>query len=411
MSGNENHDTSLPEEVRNLIVRKLEVRRREQLQLRAASHEFAHSKMRDEVAAEISKRRFGRALISIPLATFNEQIETATAITRSWPGIVWECVTSVLNKAKVTWCDADELHAIVDDLAWAEEQQPFTYTYIAPAQFMEMFYREISRYGILPGHFKTELSRQLKFTGAAAECGILNTARWARQEITIAIEEFTIVQKVNRVNPDDATTVDNDTLPCEAASGLTPVSTGSNKWGIFRNMEKLAFDELSIVFVGDKTESGLASNNMLEVSARNQARRMSLGEFDLVDRRSGSLNGQAAMLLAMAKKNYPPLSPQNALKVTRLRKVMRKNFGISGNPFDPPHKSTGWIPRFQINDIRGLADKRAQAKAELWTISLEQPNVSSAASITVSNSGEPSEDEENDASAEWLKSNDPDYRG
>src|SRR5687768_8979237 len=97
-SGHEELGTALPEELRNLISRKLELRRREQLQVYMAANQFARLKMRNDMMTEIGAKRLGDALISIPLSTFREKVDRATAITRSWPGIVWECITSVLNK-------------------------------------------------------------------------------------------------------------------------------------------------------------------------------------------------------------------------------------------------------------------------------------------------------------------------
>lgn len=363
MDGNEKIGGTLPEELRNLITRKLHVRRREQLRLYAASNKFAYSELRREVMAEVSARRFGRALTSIPLATFGEIVDTATAITRSWPGIVWECITSLLNKAKVTSCNADELNAIVDGLAWAKEQQPFTYAYIAPDKFMDLFYREVSRYGVELGDSKKSLDSQLKLNSAAAACYILNTARWAREEISIAIEEYVMAQRTNNTNLAPPTIGDNHSVPCSAVNIDSPASAAVDQCEIFCNMNNLTFDELSMSFVGDKADSGLGSNNMLEISARNQSRRVALGEFDLVDRRNGSLNSQAAILIGMAGEKIPPINPANSTKMTRLRKVLRTKLGIKNDPFDCSSKR-GWVPHFQIVDLRGAADVRAREEAE-----------------------------------------------
>jgi hypothetical protein len=172
-------------------------------------------------------------------------------------------------------------------------------------------------------------------------------------------------------------------------------------------MRNLTFDELNISFVGDKLESGLGSNNMLEISARNQSRRIALGEFDLVDRRTGNLNSQAAILLGMARKQSPPLNGKNSAKMSRLRKVLCINFGIKGDPFDPLG-NRGWTARFQITDRRGLADERARDEAERRTISLEQRSYFPAASIA----GDPEDSSETvlEPGDYWLRDNDPHYR-
>lgn len=58
-----------------------------------------------------------------------------------------------------------------------------------------------------------------------------------------------------------------------------------NRCKVFRAMEKLTADEVSMTFVGDENESGMG-NNMLEISARGVTRRVPLAELDLVDRRN-----------------------------------------------------------------------------------------------------------------------------
>jgi hypothetical protein len=402
-SGHEELGTVLPEELRNLISRKLELRRREQLQVYMAANQFARLKMRNDMMTEMGAKRLGEALISIPLSAFREKVDRATAITRSWPGIVWECITSVLNKAKLTSCEADELHGIVDELAWAKEQRPFTYAYIAPDKLMDSFYRDVSRYGIQPGEAKTEMNRQLKLTAAVAEAGILNTARWAREEISIAIEEYVIALKANKANLVEASIVGNNNAFYATADAPRPVSAVFDQCETFRQMKNLTSDQLSIAFVGDKTESGLAPNNMLEISARNESKRVSPGELDLVDRRTGAVNSQGFVLLGMARKIPVPVTPANAKKISRLREMMREKLGVKDDLFDRLFNSA-WTPRFQITDKRGLADERAKTEAQRRTVSIDQQNSFSTQSIEVDDSNYPFESESDDAD-DWLKKN------
>jgi hypothetical protein len=65
-TGDKKIPSALPQEVLNLIVRKLEVRRREQLELHVSANQFAYSKMDKAIMIEITARRLGRALVSIP---------------------------------------------------------------------------------------------------------------------------------------------------------------------------------------------------------------------------------------------------------------------------------------------------------------------------------------------------------
>lgn len=149
-------------------------------------------------------------------------------------------------------------------------------------------------------------------------------------------------------------------------------SAGSDHLAAFRGMENLKPHEVTISFVGDKSQEGLSANNLLEIAARGVRRRTSLAEFGLVDRRNGALNTQAAILLGMAADKSLKLAGGGiSAAMTRLRNAIRNNLGITSDPFSPRHPRSGWEPLFSISDKRGLADTRAREDAERKTMSLE----------------------------------------
>jgi len=139
----------------------------------------------------------------------------------------------------------------------------------------------------------------------------------------------------------------------------------------FRAMQNLSADELTITFVGDRSDFGLAANNLLEISARNTVRRVALASLGLADRRHGGANRQALILLGMAKRQRLPSSPLNARKMTRLRDAIRIHLGLVGDPFQPYREHEGWVPRFKVVDKRGAADERAKREGERRTESLD----------------------------------------
>ena len=180
-----------------------------------------------------------------------------------------------------------------------------------------------------------------------------------------------------------------------------------NQCEIFRAMKSLTADEVSVTFVGDKTESGIGANSMLEISARRKTRRVALAVLDLVDRRQGSLNSQGVILLGMAQKKKLTRTEPHATKMTRLREVFHKHLGINDDPFSLYRKGVGWEPHFKIFDNRGAADERAKREAERRTESYEQLNESGEKGDDT-NQSQQSFDSENDATGGWLKDNDPD---
>jgi hypothetical protein len=165
--------------------------------------------------------------------------------------------------------------------------------------------------------------------------------------------------------------------PDSRADMLTATKTPADKvvsadpCEVFRAMQNLSADELTITFVGDRSDCGLAANNLLEISARKTVRRVALASLGLADRRQGGANNQAGILLSMATGRRPLSSPVNAKKMTRLRDAIRIHLGLDDDPFQPYRKHEGWVPRFKLVDKRGAADERAKREGERRTESLD----------------------------------------
>ncbi len=175
----------------------------------------------------------------------------------------------------------------------------------------------------------------------------------------------------------------------------------------FRLLQELHPSEISIAIVGDTSESGLSGNNMLEISARDVTRRMSLAEFGLVDRRGGSLSQQAAVLIGLAHgKKFSRSEEKNSATMKRLRAEFRDRMGIKADPFTPHHPKLGWQPLFSIADIRGRSDERARHEAERRTVSLDQ--LQDQGRQFTADESEHTVDEE-DSAESWLKENDPQH--
>lgn len=179
--------------------------------------------------------------------------------------------------------------------------------------------------------------------------------------------------------------------PASAAAQADPSRVDSGS--IFRDMQNLDASELKLAFVGEKSESGLGANNMLEVSARGITRRIPLAALDLVDKGKGTPNGECGVLLGLAKGSKIPKSGANSSKMSRLRKVFKNHFGTSKDPFEPRVATTGWVPLFEITDKRGVADARAQKEAERRTVSLDQ----------MAESGRELSDPSGDDADDWMR--------
>jgi hypothetical protein len=172
--------------------------------------------------------------------------------------------------------------------------------------------------------------------------------------------------------------------------------TGGNSTLAFKEMKGLNASELVLAFVGDEAESvGLGANNMFEVTARGQKRRIALAALELVDRRKGTPNGECGVLLGLAEGRKITKTGPNTQKMKRLRHVFMNHFGITKDPFEPYMAATGWVPLFKIEDRRGLADERAKKEAEERMDSLEQ----------LAEQGIQPPERSSDDADEWMKEN------
>ena len=220
------------------------------------------------------------------------------------------------------------------------------------------------------------------------------------------------LSQVKKIEVEDFGEDERTTVKCRAISPLAieqvkqlEVDTSGRVFDVFRAMANLNAGELTFSFVGEKSESGLGANNMVEISARQETRRVALAAFDLVDRRRGSLNGQGAILLGMAGKKKLTYTGANAAKMKRLRDVFRAHLSIVGDPFEPYRKGSGWVPRFTVADKRGMADERAKREAESRTDSLEQINERGDRFASNGLTEHPF-DADNDDADKWLKNHD-----
>jgi len=214
----------------------------------------------------------------------------------------------------------------------------------------------------------------------------------------LAIEENTLtLDKSELIRLVDKPAGDSKTISADQG-------TSENQCAVFLAMQNLTADEVCIAFVGDKNESGVGANDLLEISARGETRRVALAAIDLIDLHRRSLNSQCAILLGMAQKKKLTSTDLNKKKISRLREVFRKHLGISA-PFDPYRKGAGWEPRFKIYDNRGAAEERAKREAERRTDSYEQMNESGEKAGNTNQTSQSFDSEDDDADA-WLRNND-----
>lgn len=215
-------------------------------------------------------------------------------------------------------------------------------------------------------------------------------------EIEDALESFTVLAKPAAESQESLTVADQPEPP--------PFGTEKG-CAVFREMDNLRPSDITISIVGDTSEAGLSGNSMLEISARDVIRRLTFGEVDLVDRRNGALNQQAAVLVGLAQgRKITHSESKYAAIMKRLRAVFRKHLGVKADPFKPHSRNAGWEPLFIIADLRGRADERARLASERRTVSFDRLE-STGRQFAATDANEHSV--EDDDAERWLEKNDP----
>lgn len=219
----------IPEEVKELIIRKLRHEKREQERLWVSVPQTAYAKMNEDILANISSGALGRAFTSVPLAAYGEITTAAITVTKEWPGIVWEITASLLDKAHVALNDDQEINTIINEFSWAIGQNPFTLDYIDPVPFKGCVHREASRYGVNFDNMSDSFNRQMDCAAGLAKCSILNTAMNAREKTGIAIDEFLLAQSSYRGHESKETT-NTDILQPDNSGQMINLEIGSPEW-------------------------------------------------------------------------------------------------------------------------------------------------------------------------------------
>ncbi|MBU0673017.1 MAG: hypothetical protein KJ950_00055 [Proteobacteria bacterium] len=179
----------LPEEIRNLIARKVRHLRREQDIRWGELKRATYAKLRDKLVKEFIALRV-RHYHVFSGAVYKEIVANAVVITQEWPGMVWGAIASTLDNAQIALVDGQELESIVDEYVWEIGDAPFTLKYIDLQKYKESVQREASRYGLNASHPTSD--RYLSLEVVAGQCSIKNTGRRERDLVSIAIAEYVI---------------------------------------------------------------------------------------------------------------------------------------------------------------------------------------------------------------------------
>lgn len=143
---------------------------------------------------------------------------------------------------------------------------------------------------------------------------------------------------------------------------------------------------------------------------RERPKNSNFRDIGLMGRRRNEPNKPGMIFLGLSRKNkYPPNSkPSQDQKkaMTELRNALKKLAGINDDPFYDFNPGDGWRPQFKLTNHERCGDDRAKNQARHENIDDLTNKLYNKEDQTDSYSF----DDDDDATGEWLKQNDPSNR-
>ena len=267
-------------------------------------------------------------------------------------GMTWvEC--------RVQWLDESIKQLPGGAFVWRDEFEAVYQKHIAETLLQEPLQEDKRELNLSP--YCTDDSFRVVMAGFESYATKLYEKTFDESPLSFEDDQKALVERITRkLSAESVSEQAASAEPRQAELDNAP-STGLTD---FRRMDRLSWNEIQIDFV-----AGESGSVLLNVSARQKARRIALAELDLINRKNGEMNHQGAVLLALALRNRLPNSREMPRRVSRLRDVLKKHFGIDSDPFDPYNQQAGYKPVFKVSDKRNSADERARKNAERKTIS------------------------------------------
>ncbi len=200
ITGRNDSDQGLSSDVRNLILRKLRHLQKNKERL-LAKETNPYITLKNEILSNLNNHKKALNDNAAPLEAYREICAHAMTVTKEWPEIVWKTIKPILDSTSPLPADSLEINSIIDQFVWHISQEPFTFDYIDPSRFKEILYQQASPYGQISKAAMDTVDRQLNHAAAIAQADISNEARYSREGISIAIDEYLLAQEQCKQHP------------------------------------------------------------------------------------------------------------------------------------------------------------------------------------------------------------------
>ncbi len=188
---------TLPDEVRDLIARKLSHLQREH-QERLLSKSHAIFEKWDEKAKTRLSAQGSSVYVWNSIHAYKEVTSSVANTVKNWGEAVWGALKPILDNVLPIHLSSIELNSIADK--WIDAQALFALNAIDAEQIKEMILRKTGRFGRIPDKTTTALKKRLDLEHTLAHVSITNTARQAHEKLSISIEEYLLTHRPSELN-------------------------------------------------------------------------------------------------------------------------------------------------------------------------------------------------------------------
>jgi hypothetical protein len=195
---------ALPPDVEALLSRKLGRLQRDQTSAVWRQRTDIVADLRTSIRNSLASRAIGQWCIGLPVRAYEQISALAIQSTKRWPEEIWEAMEQVLERVQVGPVSRSSIDELVQRFTWAAEAAPPTLALIDRQRFSANLASIKATFGLNCSDYAESLATKLNLFEAAAQAGIANAGRAARNKMGIEIDEFLLAAAARaRVLPAD----------------------------------------------------------------------------------------------------------------------------------------------------------------------------------------------------------------
>lgn len=185
---------ALPDEVENLIDRRLRLmRRQEEMRLSGVITAMDRAVVTHiRVGLDENKNRDAIALST--LAAYRDAAAKLLQVTEEWPDAVWKVIEPVLDCVSVAPGQGDVIAGLLYAHVWQPDDEPWMVRWLDAKRLAGLVQRVMGRYGLPATDVDSEFERQLPLESSKVRADFANRGRVALGEARAALDKYLLAR-------------------------------------------------------------------------------------------------------------------------------------------------------------------------------------------------------------------------